>query len=256
MIQETLQLLRSASPLGALGFFLAANFVIFLTSTTGCWLMGQVFSKHRLFTKWEPFSKVELAAAIGATTLNAIASLGGWFLWQADIIQLSTSTGISIALELLLMLLVMDFGMYLLHRLAHHPSLYDKFHSFHHRHEVTNPISLFILHPLEVLGFAGLMIAFLAVYPISIYALILYLTLNVVFGTIGHSGVEPFPGVLRQIPLLKEVGTSTFHAEHHEHPAYNFGFYTLIWDRLFGTLDPEYWDRFLSARKRIKSVTP
>jgi sterol desaturase/sphingolipid hydroxylase (fatty acid hydroxylase superfamily) len=56
--------------------------------------------------------------------------------------------------------------------------------------------------------------------------------------------VEPFPRRLREIPLLRWIGTSTFHAEHHEHPRYNFGFYTLIWDKLFGTLDPEYDTRF------------
>lgn len=250
MIQDLLLQLGNATPAGALMIFLLANFIIFLTSIAGCWMMGIVFSKRRLFTRWAPFSKIELAAAIGATTLNAIVSLGGWFLWKAGIIQLTSVSGFGVLFEVVLMLLVMDFGMYLLHRLAHHPKLYEWFHRFHHRHEVTNPISLFVLHPLEVLGFSGLMIAFLVVYPISGIALVIYLTLNVVFGTIGHSGVEPFPDIIRRIRLLKDIGTSTFHAEHHEHPAYNFGFYTLVWDRLFGTLDPEYWNRFQRARSR------
>jgi sterol desaturase/sphingolipid hydroxylase (fatty acid hydroxylase superfamily) len=29
------------------------------------------------------------------------------------------------------------------------------------------------------------------------------------------------------------------HARHHEGPTQNYGFYTLVWDRLFGTLAPE-----------------
>ena len=88
------------------------------------------------------------------------------------------------------------------------------------------------------------MIIFLMIYTTSLVGLIAYLTLNVLWGTLGHSGVEPFPKFFHTTPGLKLLGTSTFHAEHHEHPTYNFGFYTLIWDRLFGTLDPEYSDRF------------
>ena len=78
----------------------------------------------------------------------------------------------------------------------------------------------------------------------SLFGLFGYLTLNVIFGTLGHSGVEPLPAAWKSIPFLNLIGTSTFHAEHHEHPRYNFGFYTLIWDKLFGTLDPAYEARF------------
>ena len=49
---------------------------------------------------------------------------------------------------------------------------------------------------------------------------------------------------LSRIPLLNLIGTSTFHAEHHENQKYNFGFYTLFWDYLFGTLEPDYFQRY------------
>ena len=39
----------------------------------------------------------------------------------------------------------------------------------------------------------------------------------------------------------------SFHAQHHAEPTHNFGFYTLLWDRLFGTLHPEYEARFKSS---------
>lgn len=38
-----------------------------------------------------------------------------------------------------------------------------------------------------------------------------------------------------------------FHGGHHELVRYNFGFYTLLWDRLFGTLDLEFDRRFVGA---------
>jgi sterol desaturase/sphingolipid hydroxylase (fatty acid hydroxylase superfamily) len=143
------------------------------------------------------------------------------------------------------MLLAMDCGMYCTHRLAHLPPLYRLFHTFHHRHETTYPLSLFVLHPLEVLGFGLLMLVFLLVYPMSGPGLVAYLVLNVLWGTLGHSGVEPFPSATQKSPGLSLLGTSTFHAEHHEAPGFNYGFYTLIWDRLFGTLHPDYRNRFL-----------
>ena len=35
---------------------------------------------------------------------------------------------------------------------------------------------------------------------------------------------------------LRLIGSSTFHANHHQDGDVNFGFYTNLWDRLFRTL--------------------
>jgi lathosterol oxidase len=179
--------------------------------------------------------------------LNAMVGMAGWYLWRRDLIQLRPNSWLRCGVDLLVMLIAMDFGMYVLHRLVHHRWLYPWFHRFHHRHEATNPLSLFVLHPLEVAGFGALMIGFLMVWPMSEAGLCLYLVVNILTGTLGHSGVEPFPARAAQLPLIRWIGTSTFHAEHHEHRVFNFGFYTLLWDRLFGTLDPDYRRRFASA---------
>ena len=100
-----------------------------------------------------------------------------------------------------------------------------------------NAISLFVLSPFEVLGFGGLMTAVMTLVPLSGAAVLIYLALKILFGTLGHAGVEPFPESWRRRPLLREIGSSSFHAGHHRTPTNNFGFYTLIWDRLFGTLE-------------------
>lgn len=246
-VLSCLEFLGGLSLPGALAVFAVANVVIFAASVLGCWAMGRWFADRRLFDRWEPFATVEGLAAFGSIVLNTAVSVVGWHLWTTGWIVLRFKAWPLVILDTLLMVLAMDFGMYVLHRVAHHPRLFPLFHRFHHRHEVTNPISLFVLHPLEVLGFGGLMIGFLVLYPMDPIALTAYLTLNVLFGTLGHSGVEPFPARWPRLPLLRLVGTSTFHAEHHEHPTHNFGFYTLIWDQLFGTLDPEYWPRYRAA---------
>lgn len=241
-----LDLLKNQSTIGISLIFLAANFGIFTASVVSCWLLGVVIKGKRIFSRWEPLKLSEILSALGAVILNSLVSVIGWMAWRDGYIDIKVMPFGRAILDCIVMLIVMDLGMYVFHRLAHVPAIYNLMHAFHHRHESTNPISLFVLHPEEVIGFAGLIILFLMMYTISLSGLLAYLALNVVFGTIGHSGVEPFPRLIIKIPILKYIGTSTFHANHHEHSAYNFGFYTLIWDKLFGTLAPEYDQKFKS----------
>ena len=240
--------LKAASSGEVWTFFILVNVTIVIMSIALCWGLGRMFGGRRIFDRWEPLRPIELAAVVASIVINAGISVVGWWLWTRGTITILPSDLLRSTLDCLVMILAMDLGMYCFHRLAHAPALFQLIHRFHHRHEATNPISLFVLHPVEVLGFGGLMVLFLAIFPMTLAGLIGYLTLNVLFGTLGHSGVEPFPASLRSIPVLRQVGTSTFHAEHHEHPSYNFGFYTLLWDRIFGTLDPEYDRRFKADR--------
>jgi sterol desaturase/sphingolipid hydroxylase (fatty acid hydroxylase superfamily) len=244
ILSELLHVLKTADPLEVGVFFFLTNGVIFAGSVLLCWWLGVVFNGKRLFDRWEPLHRIELAAAFAAVAINAGVSVVGWMLWVNEIIVLTSPGFLRSALDCVLMVLAMDLGMYVFHRLAHAPAVYRRVHRFHHRHEATNPMSLFVLHPMEVAGFGALMILCLILLPMSFGGLISYLTLNVLFGTLGHCGVEPFPRGVRKVPLLRLIGTSTFHAGHHERPGYNFGFYTLLWDKIFGTLDPSYGDRF------------
>lgn len=109
-------------------------------------------------------------------------------------------------------------------------------HLLHHEAIDPKPIDLFVLHPVETICFGGLWLALLIVHPFNLYAMILYLIVNVLFGMLGHLGIEPLPEKLRKAPVLKYIGTSTFHHQHHRDVEHNFGFYTSVWDRLFGTL--------------------
>lgn len=229
-------------------FFLGVNLLVFVGSVALCWWLGWWFGERRIFDRWEPLRATELGAALACVVLNVGVSVVGWSLWQAGFISVGTAGPVRNTVDCLVMILGMDFGMYVFHRVAHVPPVYRVLHRFHHRHEVTNPLSLFVLHPFEVIGFGGLMIVFLMCYSMSLDGLLAYLGLNVLFGTLGHSGVEPFPDWWNTIPGLRLIGTSTFHAGHHDSPSYNFGFYTLIWDKLFGTLDPEYDAKFPRSR--------
>jgi lathosterol oxidase len=243
-----LDLLRSFSTLEFYLFTLAMNVVIFSTSIIACGWLGRTFADSSLFEETQPVTRFDMMIAGVCVALNAAVGLAGWHLWEAGWIRLSEPSWGRTILDVVVLLLAMDIGMYWAHRIAHHPRLYPLFHNLHHTHDSTNPISLFVLHPFEVVGFGGLLLAVLLVYPVSVYALLIYLTLNIAWGTLGHSGVEPFPPAFAHKFYLNWFGTSTFHAEHHQTPGYNYGFYTLFWDKLFGTLHPRYAEHMTTHR--------
>ncbi|MEZ6125378.1 MAG: sterol desaturase family protein [Planctomycetaceae bacterium] len=251
MLKLVLDHLQTSSTFEVGLFFLLLNVCIFIVSVGGCWLVARCFRHRQVLSSFQPFQLLELIAALIAVFLNAVISVVGWWLWREGSIQLTDRSGTGIVFDSLVMVAFMDIVMYFGHRLVHVPLLYPAVHRFHHRHEKTNPLSLFVLHPLEVLGFGTAMISFLLLYPISPQGLVIYLTLNLIFGTLGHCGVEPFPVWLSRIPILNLLGTSTFHAEHHEDQRYNFGFYTLFWDWLFQTLDPDYRIRYRNPSRYL-----
>lgn len=198
-----------------------------------------------------PISRAEIVLAIVCVILNSVVAYVGIVLWRAGIIQLRPSESVTlpiILLDVIVLFMAMDFAMYVFHRAAHHPRLFPIIHLTHHQYENPRPLTLFVLNPFEVLGFGALWIVVVTLYHASAEGILIYLAFNLIFGMVGHLGVEPAPGQWIKLPLLRYVSTSTFHAEHHMDKEHNFGFYTLIWDRLFGTLSPDYTRDFERAQ--------
>lgn len=182
----------------------------------------------------------ELGWAVSCVLLNALVTVAGMWLWRRGWIELRENEPRRVLVDFAVLFFAMDLGMYVSHRLAHIPAVFRMVHGTHHQYTSPRPLTLFVLNPLEVLGFGGLWLAVLLLYPASSAAIVLYLGFNVVFGWMGHLGVEPAPAGWAETPLARWVTTSSFHAGHHADRYHNFGFYTVIWDRLFGTLDPGY----------------
>ncbi len=191
-----------------------------------------------------PLEAREIALALSCVGLNTLVTVVGWWLWKRGDIVIRRDTGIRAWFDILVLLMVMDLAMYVTHRLAHLPWIYPLVHATHHQYDRPRPLDLFVLNPLEVLGFGSLWLVVITLYPSSWLGMSIYLALNLLFGMIGHLGVEPFPSSWVRYPIVKYIGTSTFHAGHHHDRQGNFGFYTLIWDRIFGTLHPNYHEQF------------
>ena len=167
--------------------------------------------------------------------LNTIVTYIGYWLWKNGFIGISTEVSGFILIDFLILFLAMDLLMYVFHYIIHKTWLYKAIHGLHHKAVNPKPIDLFVLHPLETISFGALWLLLLLLWTFNLYAIVLYLMINVLFGMIGHLGMEPLNATLRNKPLLKYLGTSSFHHQHHQDISHNFGFYTSIWDRLFGT---------------------
>lgn len=182
----------------------------------------------------------EVTAFVWTVALNTLVTTVGLALYRAGVVKLSRGgTSLRVVVEVVVFMILMDAFMYALHRLAHVRRLYFV-HRMHHGYDNPTALSLFALHPLEALGFGGLWIVLLCFYPFSIWVVVAYTALNLTFGIIGHLGVEVFPRRWARWPIARFVTTSTFHNQHHESGDCNFGFYTTIWDELFGTMHPDY----------------
>lgn len=247
-MDEISQVLFTMPFLQGCAWALGWNILILVFSLAAGELLIRLNRNHRVADLPPPLTLTEVLLACSTVLLNTLITVAGLWLWRSGWIHPVTASVPRMLLDFLVFFLGMDLGMYVLHRMAHHPKIYPWAHLTHHKYENPRPLTLFVLNPLEVLGFGMLWLLAVMVYPATIEGMVVYLTFNVIFGLLGHVGVEPFPVAWIRRPILKEISTSTFHAEHHQDAHHNYGFYTLIWDRLFGTLSPAYEEDFDRAR--------
>jgi sterol desaturase/sphingolipid hydroxylase (fatty acid hydroxylase superfamily) len=244
MSERLINWLQTASYFEAFLVFLVENLVILtLVVTVGNWLIARN-QQRRVALKPVSLSTDEIASAAANVLLNTLVTFAGLLFWRRGIIHFRSDVGIFALLDVLVLTLGMDFLMYLLHRIAHIRALFPLLHEFHHRFDRPRPLTLFALNPVENLAFGGLWLVSISLYNASWLGMSIYLCLNVVFGGVGHLGVEALPGKWSRLPVMRYVAGGSFHAQHHQDIKHNYGFYTLIWDRLFGTIRPDYEENF------------
>lgn len=232
-MQKILQSFAALPELYIWAIFLIENVLL----TILVLLAGRFIQQWQAPVAVTPFaaSRKEWFICAGTNLLNTLVTYAGYWLWKHGLIKITFTISWAIITDFLLLFLAMDLLMFLFHFLIHKTVLYSVIHQLHHQAIHPKPMDLFILHPIETISFGLLWLILLVVYPFNIYGIIWYLTVNLVFGLTGHLGIEPLPVAIRRLPVLRYLGTSTFHHDHHEHLQHNFGFYTSIWDRLFGT---------------------
>ncbi len=234
VLLDLLQLLDGLTWPQKIGFFVGQNIAVFVCALLFGQLIVWLLPRHRITQKPPPIDRLEVFLAITTVLLNALVTAAGYELYKRGFLHFRADVGLRFVLDALVLLFGMDFLMYWLHRMAHIKWLYV-IHKPHHRYVYPRPLTLFVLSPLETVSFGGLWLVFLCLYSPSWLAVVVYLTLNVMFGVIGHTGVEPLPPSWAEARVVRWLGTSLFHAGHHADEEHNFGFYTVLWDKLFGT---------------------
>lgn len=230
-IQEALSLLDHLNPLVLFLLFYVENGLIAIVGITiGFWVDGN------FKTMLGKISKTEVLWTLSTVFFNSIVTLAGYELFKHQVVIFDFELRpLNAIIDFILLVASMDLLMYLFHLVIHRISFVYKYHDLHHHYDKPTPISLFVLHPVEVLGFGILWLILISTLSFSFVATIIYLIFNVVMGLIGHLEKEFIPDVIKHNKYLKWFATTSFHRDHHTDEGCNYGFYTSIWDRLFGT---------------------
>ena len=183
-------------------------------------LRTDVLSAGVLIGLIDPLLKVVAPLGVVAVyaSLGTPPTLSHWPLW----------------LQILLVLLVVEFGKYWAHRLHHQWAPLWWLHAMHHSSERMYVINGLRFHPLNyVINFA------LSAFPVMLLgatpeAILGYLSITQPVVLLQHANIDLRHGLLNKVFSTPEV-----HRWHHStqpHQANNnFGNALLVWDHLFGT---------------------
>lgn len=139
-----------------------------------------------------------------------------------------------------IMFLMHDTYFYWAHRLMHHPAIFRQVHLLHHRSTNPSPWAAYAFHPLEALMEAGIVVIFLFTIPIHKLHLLFFFLFLILYNVYGHLGYELYPKGFSKHPIGRWINTSVSHNQHHQFFTGNYGLYLLFWDRVMGTLRPDY----------------
>ena len=166
------------------------------------------------------------AAAVGAAET---AQIMGWGLFN--------TLGLPFAVEFFLVVVFLDFAIYLQHVIVHKIPLFWRFHVVHHSDIDLDVSSGLRFHPIEILAsmlYKIIIIFLIGPAPMAVFTFEAILNGMALFS---HSNIK-LPDKMDHF-LRKLIVTPDMHRIHHSievsETNSNFGFNLSIWDRLLGT---------------------
>ena len=225
-------------------FVLLRYFVVTGAGFSVAWLTERMAPWRRLQNI--PFTRAQILREIGysmQSVLVFMAVIGIIIaLNQAGLAQLYFDADqyglIWFWIQIPVVLLVQDFYFYWMHRIVHMTPFYDRVHRTHHLSTNPSAFSAFAFHPLEAILEIAIFLLLVVVIPIHVAALMTAGILSLIYNVYGHLGYEIMPRFIAKSPLGYWLNKSAYHNQHHRTYRYNYGLYTVIWDRLHGTLHP------------------
>mgnify|MGYP001177162074 CR=1 FL=1 len=122
-------------------------------------------------------------------------------------------------------------------------------HDVHHGVRNVSPYSAFSVHPAEgflEMAFRPVILVLIPIHPVTLG---IFLIITFALNVIGHSGYEFFPRNYPTSPLTRFGSSASFHYLHHKNGNTNFGLFLCFWDRMMGTMHPDY-DTFFDERAK------
>jgi sterol desaturase/sphingolipid hydroxylase (fatty acid hydroxylase superfamily) len=180
-----------------------------------------------------------------ALTLGASAATIG-VLWGAlrRSGQMSFASGEAawwtVAGEFAVYFFAFDLYFYVLHRIMHLGPVYRWVHATHHRSTAPDPLTAFSFNPIEGMLTGGFLPVFLSAFEVHRESLALIAGFQPLMSLFVHCGHEFFPRWWFRFPATGWLLTPLFHDQHHSLVGCNYGGFTTIWDRIFGTVSPGY----------------
>lgn len=145
-----------------------------------------------------------------------------------------------------------DTYFYWAYRIMHHPWLFKMIHLVHHKSTNPSPWAAYAFHLFEAIVESLIFVIFLFTIPIHSIHLMTFFVFSLVYNVYRHLGFEIYPKGFNEYWLGKWMNTSVSHNLHHQYFKGNYGLYFTIWDRLMGTLRPDYDTAFENLNLREK----
>lgn len=145
-----------------------------------------------------------------------------------------------VPIKVILTVVMLDFIIYLQHRVLHYVPLFWRFHQVHHCDTELDVTTGIRFHPVELL-FSMLIkilgVVFIGGHPLGVLCFEILLNFGALFT---HTNAK-MPMVI-ETPLRWLIVTPAMHRVHHSDLDHernsNFGFFFSMWDRLLGTYRP------------------
>jgi len=253
-------MLKNSHPVVIWGYLVLMFFLRYLIIAGAAWLIvwkwfPQRFAKYRIQTNVPETRHIKREFFYSILTMFVFASIGtcvifaAWHDWTQVYARFDKHGIPYFLFSIFLALVIHDAFFYWAHRLMHHPLLYKKVHLVHHLSTNPSPWAAFSFHPYESVIEALIIPIIVVLFPIHIYAIIIFLIIMTALNVVGHLGYEFYPEGFVIHPLLRLSNTSTHHNMHHKFVHCNYGLYFNWWDRWMKTNHPEYANKFLELKR-------
>jgi sterol desaturase/sphingolipid hydroxylase (fatty acid hydroxylase superfamily) len=164
------------------------------------------------------------------------------------------ATGWTVLGEFAVYFFAFDLYFYALHRAMHLGPVYRWVHATHHRSTAPEPFTAFSFNPLEGILTGGFLPIFLALFEVHRESLGAIGTFQPLMSLFVHCGHDFFPRWWYRNPLTGWLLTPMFHDQHHSLVGCNYGGFTTLWDRAFGSVNPSYASDFEGLEWRAAPV--